>query len=311
VSFRYKLDGLDADWSKAGPQRSATYSRLSPGNYKFQVMACNSSGVWNETGADFGFVVRPFVWQTWWFRLSAVALFTVTVLSIGRYFLQRKLQRRLLKLEQLLALDKERARIARDLHDDLGGCLTQIIMVSGLTRRGRIPSEKANNDVLVAARYAIKALDQTVWAVNPRNDTLPAFINYTGQFVVDFLRTAGVKCNADIPEQLPEWPMRAEIRHNLFLVIKEAVNNIVRHANASEVKFQVVISDKSLRFSIRDNGLGFAHTPDAPDMDGLRNMRQRMDELGGEFQVESTPGIGTCIVLVAMLPSNMNEHPIS
>jgi signal transduction histidine kinase/ligand-binding sensor domain-containing protein len=303
VSFRYKLEGLDVGWSKASPQRNATYSRLSPGGYRFQVMACNSSGIWNETGASFGFTVMPFIWQTWWFRLVAVVLFTAAVLSVGRYFSHRKLQRRLLKFEQQAALDKERARIARDLHDDLGSCLTKIVMVSGLSRRGRIPTEKADNEVQTAARYAIKALDQTVWAVNPQNDTVPAFVNYTSQFVVDFLRTAGIKCDTDIAEQLPERAVPAEARHNLFLVIKETVNNIVRHANATDVKFQVAISDTSLRFTIQDNGSGFAHASTAPNADGLRNMRQRMDELGGEFQIESTSGTGTRIVIVFRLSS--------
>jgi signal transduction histidine kinase/ligand-binding sensor domain-containing protein len=302
VNFHYRLDGLDTEWSKATPQRSVTYSRLSPGNYRFRVMACNSSGVWNEADASLHFSVLPFVWQKWWFRLAVVAFFTAAVLSVGRYFSHRNLQRRLLKLEQQAALNKERARIARDLHDDLGGCLTQIVMVSGLNRRGRIPAERAYNEVQSATRYAIQALDQTVWAINPRNDTLPSFINYTSQFAVDFLRTAGIKCDTDIPEQLPAWTVPAEARHNLFLIVKEAVNNIVRHASASEVKFQVVISDKTLRLTIQDNGHGFASASASASADlgadGLRNMRQRMDNLGGEFQIESAPGAGTCIKLV-------------
>ena len=302
ISFRYKLEGLDDSWTKPSSQRSATYSRLSAGNYRFRVIACSSSGIWNEVGASFGFTVIPFFWQTWWFRLAAGAFFVSIIFSLSRFYSYRNLQRRLSKLEQQAALDKERARIARDLHDDLGGCLTQIVMVSGLNQRGRISMKKANDEIQTAARYAIKSLDQAVWAVNPQNDTVPAFINYTSQFVVEFLRTAGVACDVDIPEQLPNRAMSAQDRQNLFLVIKEAVNNVVRHAQASEVKFQVTVSGEELHILIRDNGRGFNLAPTGPDADGLRNMLHRMNELAGKFHIESVPGAGTRITLHFLVP---------
>src|SRR5581483_9383488 len=147
----------------------------------------------------------------------------------------RHLHVKLQELEHQAALDKERARIARDLHDDLGSCLTKIVMLAGLTKRGRIPPEKASEEVLTMARYGVKSLDETVWAINPRNDTVPAFINYAIQYAADFLRTAGVQCCTDIPDHLPDKTLTAEDRHGLFLVVKEAVNNIVRHAGATEV----------------------------------------------------------------------------
>jgi signal transduction histidine kinase len=266
-------------------------------------MACNSRGIWNENGAAFSFLVVPFFWQTWWFQFLVFVAFAIVLVSAGRYLSHRKLQRQLLKLEQQAALDKERARIARDLHDDLGSCLTQIVMVSGLNRLGHIPTEKADSEVQAMTQHAIKALDQTVWAVNPENDTVPAFVNYASQFVVDFLRSGGVKCDADIPEQLPDRIMPAEARHNLFLAIKETVNNIVRHAGATEVKFLITVSPELLRFSIQDNGRGFATAENPePNADGLRNLRQRMDDIKGELKVETKPGGGTCVVLTYRLP---------
>jgi signal transduction histidine kinase/ligand-binding sensor domain-containing protein len=302
VSFRYQLENFDPGWTEPDPRRSATYPELPPGKYRFRVMACSGSGVWNEAGTSFAFTVLPFFWQTWWFRICVAMIFTAAVLSAGRYFFHQKLKRQVVRLEQQAALNRERARIARDLHDDLGSCLTQIVLVSGLNRRGRISPEKAVDDVQAAARYAIKALDQTVWAINPHNDTLPAFINYTSQFVVDFLRTAGIKCRANIPEQLPDRPVPAEVRHNLFLVIKEAINNIVRHSGTKEVDFEVSIRDKSLNLVIEDRGAGFVPAPAAAGADGLRNMRERMSAVNGEFQIETTPGAGTRIRLAVPLP---------
>jgi signal transduction histidine kinase len=134
-----------------------------------------------------------------------------------------------------------------------------------------------------------------VWAINPRNDTLPHLINYLGQFATDFMRTAGIHCRVDLPENPPAKPVSAEVRHNLFLAIKESLNNIARHSNATEVSMLILATDKSLSVIIQDNGRGFSGEPKTNGADGLENMRLRIAEIGGEFQIKSRPGAGTCI----------------
>jgi len=305
VQFRHKLEGFDEDWIEDGTERSATYSRLPAGNYQFHVIACNNSVVWNDTGATLSFTVIPFIWQTWWFQTALLAAFTLIVTAIVRYVSFRRLRFKLQTLEQQSALDKERTRIARDLHDDLGCSLTKIVTLSELTQRDRIAPDKVDalaQQTSLTARHVIKSLDETVWVLNPRNDTLPHLINYIGQFAVKFLRTADIRCLVDLPDHPPEWLVSAEARHNLFLTVQETLNNVLRHAHASEVQFHANVTGESLTLIIKDNGQGFGQVPDDAGADGLRNMRQRMEEMGGQFQVESKPGAGTQITLTYHWP---------
>ncbi|HTA94845.1 MAG TPA: triple tyrosine motif-containing protein, partial [Verrucomicrobiae bacterium] len=301
VVFQYRLAGFDNRWIEAGTQRSAIYSRLAAGNYRFEVRGCNSDGVWNKTNAALSFSVAPFFWQTWWFRFATTGLFTLIVIAVVRYVSFRRLQSRIRMLEQQAALDKERARIARDIHDHLGGTLTQMTLQLELALRNGEKPEKAAGHVqqsLATARQAIQSLDETVWAVNPGNDTLPHLVNYIGEYAVGFLDSAGIRCRADLPEFLPAQSVSAETRHNLFLAVKEALNNVVRHASASEVRLRASVNNGSLQFTVEDNGHGFQPATNKNFAEGLHNMRQRMEEIGGQFEIESNAGAGTRISFV-------------
>jgi signal transduction histidine kinase/ligand-binding sensor domain-containing protein len=334
VTFRYRLEPIDEDWIEGGTERHADYSRLAAGKYHFRVIACSSDGLWNEAGAALGFVVLPFFWQTWWFRAAVVAAFTLSVIAIVRYASFRRLRARLRVLEQQAALHKERARIAKDIHDDVGANLTQIALLGELAQQELSPQSnvpgpesadsklgtrdsgprtqdsglnKANEriqNISSAARQAVKSLDEIVWAVNPRNDTLAHLIDYTGQFALDYLRLAGIRCRLDFPEPTPQREVSTDVRHNLFLVVKEALHNIVKHAHATEVWLKVNADNGAVRLIIEDNGHGFEQAPDDALADGLRNMRQRMSEIGGECRIESKTGTGTKITAELPWPPN-------
>jgi len=252
-------------------------------------------------------VVAPFFWQTWWFRSVVLAVFTGSIIAIVRYVSFRRLRRQLVVMEQQAALQKERARIAKDIHDDLGASLTQIAFLGELAQQDRGEPEKAAERVgkiSTTARQAIKSLDEIVWAVNPRNDTLAHLIEYAGQFALDYLRLADIRCRLDFPEQSPPRELSTDLRHNLFLAIKEALHNIVKHAQATEVWLRIKFSDRSLEITIEDNGRGFDREPDDALADGLRNMRQRLADIGGECRVESQAGTGTKISLQLPWPGN-------
>jgi len=300
VQFRHRLEGFDDDWVEAGPQRTAAYPRLPAGNYVFRVTACRSDGVWNQGGATLSLVVTPFLWQTWWFRSAALAAFTLAIIAIVRYVSFRRLHERLRLLEQQAALHKERARIAKDIHDDLGANLTQIALLGELAQQDRGEPEKAaerSGKISSTARQAIKSLDEIVWAVNPRNDTLAHLLDYSGQFALDYLRLAGIRCRLDFPEQTPARDLSTDLRHNVFLVVKEAIHNIVKHSRATEAWVRATVSDQALDMVVEDNGCGFERAPDDAVSDGLRNMRQRLAEVGGECRIESRPGQGTKVAL--------------
>ena len=231
------------------------------------------------------------------------------------FIASRRYRVKLQALERQAALDRERARIAKGIHDDLGGSLTQVTMLLELALRDRTTPDKLSGHVqqgLGAARQMIKSLDETVWAINPRNDSLPHLINYIGKYTQRFLNRAEIQCRLDLPEHPPEVAMSAEVRHNLFLVLKEALNNIVRHARATEVCLKIETSETRFELSVQDNGCGFK-TPNGsvedPEADGLKNMEQRMKEIGGSFEAR-TSAQGTRVAFVYPWPkgSRVNSN---
>jgi len=304
VQLQYRLAGLDDDWVDAGLSRNVSYPRLSAGDYQFQVRARNGDGIWNETNV-LQLAVSPFFWQTWWFRSALLVTFTFIVIAIVRYVSFRRLHSKLRDLEQQAALDHERSRIARDIHDDLGGSLTQIKLLFELTQRKRTEPDKVDSlgqEGLATTRHIIKSMDEIVWAVNPRNDSVPHLIDYISQFAVEFLAHADIRCRVDLPDHPIAWVVSPEVRHNLFLVTKEALNNVVLHAGANEVWLRVTATEKSLTIIIEDNGHGFEPKAAKDFANGLANMQKRMTEIGGQAGITSQAGQGTRVSLILPKP---------
>ncbi len=293
VRFRYRLEGLESRWVEAGTERTAQYSFLPPGRYRFHVIACNSGGVWNQTGSVLTLEILPFFYETWWFQaLAALALITLVAGTV-RHLVTRRLRQKLEQLRRQQAVERERIRIAKDLHDDLGASLTLIAVLGDLAQ-----NEKTGERIermSGTARQAVKSLDEIVWAVNPGNDTLSHLIDYSGQYATDYLRAGGVRCLLDVPDQIMARELSASVRYNLFLVVKEALQNIIKHAGATEVWLRFATSDSGLTVTIEDNGRGFASTPANGWADGLRNMSGRLNENGGACTVRSVVGSGTVI----------------
>ena len=313
IRFQYQLEGFDNGWVDGGLERRASYSRLAEGTYQFLVRACNSGGTWSAPGAGLTFTVTPFFWQNWWFWLAVVLLFTSAVVTVVRLVLLRQLRLKVQALERQSALDRERTRIARDIHDDIGNLLTQVTLLSSLTLRDRGEPEKTGEHVQQISstvEQVTNSLDEIVWAVNPRNDTLPQLIDYIGQFTVGFLQTAGIRGQVDLPDHPPHRVVPADVRHNVFLAVKEALNNVARHSGATEVHLRITTTEQKLELSIQDNGRSFDVVSANGSGNGLRNIRQRMDELGGRLDVESKPGIGTRITLsvLAHAQNGLNGH---
>ncbi|HUR59236.1 MAG TPA: two-component regulator propeller domain-containing protein [Opitutaceae bacterium] len=307
--FRYRLEGFDRDWVDAGTQRSAAYSRLAARDYRFHVQACNSDGVWNEHGAALAFVVTPFVWQTWWFRLAAVLAFTAgTALVVWRLSL-RRVRERLRRLEEQAAVHKERSRIARDLHDEFGTRLTELGLLAELDRKATDVPARGSSDLIGNIRALERDLDTIVWAVNPKNDTLDHLVGFVCRVSSEFLQRSGIRCRFDIPDDLPAQPLSPELRHNLFLVVREALNNVVKHASATLVKISIALERDALRLRIENNGRGFAvDAAEAGERNGLKNMRSRTEELGGTFSIESQSATGTTIELLVPLEPSGRER---
>ena len=306
ATFRYRMVGHESGWIAAGEDRVARYSRLPPGEYRFEVTAANEDGLWNEVGSTLHIVVEPPFWRTWWFLGSAVIVLLGSVVG-GVYFLStQRLQRQVERLRQQQALDNERARIARDLHDQLGASLTQVSLLGELVESDKdAPDEVEGHarQITQTARETTRTLDEIVWAVNPSNDTLDALITYFCKYAQEYLSVAGIRYRLDAPAQLPTTPIPPEVRHNLFLAAKEAVTNVVRHAAASAVQIRLRLEASRFVLQIEDDGRGLAGMDPklAQTRNGLRNMQKRMEEIGGGFAMTPAPEKGTVVVLTAPL----------
>jgi signal transduction histidine kinase len=300
VRFRYRLEGLDAAWVEAGTRRTAFYTYLPPGEYRFEVVACNADGVWSQTGPSVAFIVRPRLWQTWWFiGLMGLGL----LLAVGgavRVVEKRKHLNRLRQIERERTVERERARIARDLHDDLGSSLARISLLSSLAKDDKDHPEQVLAHVTKIAQSAdetVRALEEIVWAVRPGSDTLQSLVEYMAHFANELFEGNRTRCRLDLPHDLPALPLPPEIRHNIFLVVKEALTNVLKHAQANEVRVQAKVVADTLEIMVQDDGKGFDPAHAGASRNGLGNMRRRAEAMGGALTVESRPD-GTSVRLV-------------
>ncbi|MCX6930245.1 MAG: triple tyrosine motif-containing protein [Verrucomicrobia bacterium] len=312
VTFKYRLAGFEPDWVEADARRAAYYSHLPPGDYRFEVMACNNDGVWNEAGAALAITVLPHVWETVWFRLVGLAVGMAGLVGTGSGIARRRARRRLANLEQAAALDRERARIARDIHDDLGAGLTQISLVSALARADATDAEDAraaNLKVEALARDLMRSLDEIVWAVRPQNDNLPSLVEYLGYAARDLCEGSDVRCWFSSLPTVPTLAVSASVRHNLLLACREAINNVLKHSDATEVHIRLQLEAGDFRVEIADNGHGFEVAAGEAKRSGLLHIRQRLTEIGGRCEFDSVLGRGTTVRLTLPLESAGRSAP--
>jgi len=296
VRFRYRLLGLGDDaWSSSDPQRIATFSNLPPGNYTFEVAATNPCALSPPKTASLSFTVRTAWWETLWFRFICALAGAFAVALLVNIIVRRRTQARILRLEQENALDRERARIARDMHDDLGASLTQIMLMSeAAATEHSLPDL---DDIAEASRTISTTLDEIVWATNPRNDTLERLISYIAEFSEEYLELTEIQLRLKLPAEIPDHPVPAEKRHHVLLVVKEGLNNIVKYSSATHVQIRATLEQGLLRVVIADNGKGFDSATVLSTSNGLLNMRHRMEAIGGKAEIESEPDHGTTITL--------------
>jgi signal transduction histidine kinase/ligand-binding sensor domain-containing protein len=306
IQFKHRLENWENDWVNSGVKRAVNYSYLPPGDYAFEVSARNNDGVWSEHQARIGFTILPFFWQTLWFRGAAGMVLVAGAAGIVWFYTRRRMRRKLEQLERQRAIENERARIAKDIHDDLGSTLTRITMLSDPARGAveEIPSTVGDlNQIHTTARELTRSMDEIVWAINPQHDTVESLIAYLENFAQDFLGTARVRCRLDVPLQFPVLALTAEARHNLFLAFKEALHNVVKHSGATEVRIIAGLNPTEFTLMLEDNGGGFslAEAGRKGFGNGLANMRRRLRKIGGQCEIEPIPGKGTKVTFIVKL----------
>ena len=204
VRFKYRLEGRDTAWTP-GDARVANYPNLPHGHYYFHVKACNEDGVWNETGSGLEITVQPRFWQTNGFRFAAIIFALAIVAAIVRFISTQKLRREVQSLKQQEALERERSRIARDLHDQLGANLTQVTLLGEMAEADKNSPDEIEShakQISETARETTHSLDEIVWAINPSNDTLEGLANYACKYAQEYLALAGLRYRADLPDAI-------------------------------------------------------------------------------------------------------------
>lgn len=298
VRFRSQLAGLDSQWTESTGERRVMYHGLAPGSYTFRLRACNRDGLWNENQAGFKVMILPHYWQTAWFRGGSGVLLLAILMGSVRQVTRRRLQRRLEKSERENALERERSRIAQDLHDDLGAGLTEISLLGSLARRAEQPAgqlEEHLQHIADKSREMVTALDEIVWSLSPRHDSTASLSSYLTDYAQEFLRAAMIACRLEVAPNQPAYVLNATQRHHLFLAFKEALTNVVRHAQATEVWVRIGSDENELWVTVEDNGQGLSAAPAGAGADGLKNMSARFTEMGGRCEIGNLPTGGTSV----------------
>lgn len=279
LQFRYRLEAPNSEWSQPDAQQSVVFPGLPDGKYRFLVQALSSDGAAGAVAVVSLNVLPPF-WQRWWFLLICAAAMAAAIWQWQR-----------LRLERLLELERLRTRIATDLHDDIGGSLSHIAVLSELARR-KIGDSEYLSQIATISQETAAAIGDVVWAINPHRDSLNDLLLRMRRFAADVLsaRDIGVRFHAPGPEETHK--LNSDLRRQLYLVFKEAINNVARHAEATLVEVDLRLDRAAIVLEIRDNGRGF-DSRQAGTGNGLDSLRNRAQRLKGTFSVESGEKKGT------------------
>jgi signal transduction histidine kinase/ligand-binding sensor domain-containing protein len=289
LRYQMRLEGADRDWTPPTLQRAVTYASLQPGQYRFLVRAVNAAGEVSIEPAEVVFAVAPPVWQQGWFVAVALGLVAGIAYAMYRY-----------RLQHVLAVERMRTRIAADLHDDIGSNLSKVTLLSEVVQREAGLAGTASGERLAAmasiAHESIESMADIVWAVDPTKDRLDDLVLRMRRFAGEQCAAAGISLTFDAPGEKGPLGLGADLRREVLLVFKEAVNNSVRHAQCSTIRVSVRVAAGRLTLTLADNGRGFVDTGDG-DGNGLRSMHARAQRLGGELEVSAVSGGGTQITM--------------
>jgi len=282
--YKYKLEGLDSDWVEADRRQIAHYDNIYPGHYRFRVIACNSDGVWNETGTAVAVVILPHFWQTWWFQPALLVLAAGGLTVLYRIILLRRRE-----------IERLRLRIAADLHDEIGGNLASIALLSQL---GEKSMDKAGyselSEIHRIALLTVNGIREIVWFINPEYDTMPELVARMRDVAAQML--VGTTYKFDSSASPGGGKLSLDFRRNLFLIFKEILHNIVEHSCAARIEIALRETQGTLLLRVADDGRGF--DPSAVSRgNGLKNIRLRAAQLGGTVEIARGETSGSVVTV--------------
>ena len=299
--YAYKLEGLETEWVYTTNDK-VRYSNLPPGNYRFLLRVRNNEAAWNDKPLVLTIIIRPPWWETWWFRTMVLLAVIAVVYVIVRYYIHQKIMVKTRELEKQHALNMERLRISKDVHDDIGSGLSKISLISALANKkldGNLILGRDIQHISSISKELVDNMRDLIWVLNPENTTLDNLISRMREYCSDYLDGIDISPVLDLPADIPLMHISREAQRNIFSTVKEAMNNCVKHSAASELRMSVTTGNNQLVITISDNGRGIPANRTAGN--GLRNMKQRIESIGGTYAIMTPDTGGTRINMTIAL----------
>jgi ligand-binding sensor domain-containing protein/two-component sensor histidine kinase len=289
LKYQYKLEGTSEDWSPLSAQRTLNFASLAPGSYRLLLRAVGADGAFSETPASLSFRILPPMWRSWWFIAIITVITGVVVYRLYRY-----------RIRRLLELERVRTRIAADLHDDIGSSLSQISVLSEVlrTQLGTQEARISKNISLInrVSQEALDSMSDIVWAINPQQDHLSDLVRRMRRVASEMLPARGIEFEFRAPTAGHDLKLGADVRRQVFLMFKEAINNVVRHSRCTRAQIDLNLDGRWLELVVADNGQGF-HPSGVIEGNGLVSLRRRAGSMGGEAIVSSNEDQGTTVTI--------------
>lgn len=295
VEFSYRLlDGGDTAWMASSHDRSVNFANLRPGKYQFEVRARGWNDEWGQP-ATYNFSVTTPFWRQWWFIVLCIIAIGCILHALYRY-----------RINQIIKIHKVRDAIAADLHDEIGSTLTNINILTNLTRRNIGITEKAEDFLKRISEEAVAtqhSLDDIIWSVNKDNDSMESTVWRMRRYASELFDEAGVQYNIELEEGIEEIKLVMQQRKDLYLLYKEAINNIAKHARSTKVSIDIRIMNQTIEMDIKDNGIGFL-PGEAPHRNGMKTMHARVEKWNGTIKIDTIARQGTQISIALPIARN-------
>ncbi len=289
LQYYYRISGINKDWARSERELAANYTTVPPGSYTFEVKARNLQGLESETVTAVNFRILPPFYATWWF----VSLLAVVLLGLA-YLIYR------LRVNRLLAVEKLRNKVARDLHDDMGSTLNTINILSSMAKSKMVSDTVTSSDYLTKitdnSQRMMEAMDDIVWSIKPDNDSIQRVLARMREYATGVLEGKDIRFGFQVAEHINALKLDMEARRDIFLIFKEAINNTAKYSHGDAVKVHIHCDGKRLHMIIKDYGKGF-DVRQADTGNGLDNIQKRAQALRGQLKIDSSPQNGTEITL--------------
>jgi len=284
--YAYKLEGVDKDWVYSGNRNEAIYTNLPSGDFIFSVKGANDAGVWNEKAISLNLHISTPWWKTWWFYALCVIAVTLSIYTLYR-----------IRIVRILAEQKLRNKIARDLHDDIGSTLSGIKLFSSMAQNKLQQENSGALDIVERigerSERMMEAMSDIVWSINPVNDSMEKMLVRMKQYSAEMMEPKNIDYSFSVNEKAIKAKIDSAVRKEIYLIFKEIINNSVKHSQCSEINIEIGLSGNNFEMIISDNGIGIDLSSLNVNGNGLNNLKHRAKEISGEIKISSEQKKGT------------------